>query len=113
MVEYETIFPRNGLNRARSESLLRPISKILVIALAVSAAIPGLPRDSHGRILRSQAQRSEFKREHPCPATGKPSGSCPGYVIDHVIPLKRGGPDIPANMQWQTIKDAKAKDKVE
>jgi hypothetical protein len=30
-------------------------------------------------------------------------------VIDHVIPLKRGGPDTETNMQWQTIAAAKAK----
>ena len=36
-----------------------------------------------------------------------------GHVIDHIIPLKRGGPDAPVNMEWQTIEDAKAKDKWE
>jgi hypothetical protein len=34
-------------------------------------------------------------------------------VIDHVVPLKRGGADAPTNMQWQTVTAAKAKDKVE
>jgi hypothetical protein len=34
-------------------------------------------------------------------------------VIDHVVPLKRGGADAPNNMQWQTTRDAKAKDKIE
>jgi hypothetical protein len=34
-------------------------------------------------------------------------------VVDHVIALKRGGPDDSANMKWQTIADAKAKDKIE
>jgi len=42
-----------------------------------------------------------------------PTGPCPGYIIDHVIALKRGGPDTPANMQWQTVEDAKAKDRWE
>ena len=32
-------------------------------------------------------------------------------MIDHVIPLKRGGPDSPDNMQWQTREAAKAKDR--
>ena len=41
------------------------------------------------------------------------AASCPGYVIDHIIALKRGGPDTPANMQWQTVGEAKAKDRVE
>ena len=54
-----------------------------------------------------------FKKQSPCPSTGKTSGSCPGYVIDHVKPLKRGGADAPGNMQWQTKEAAKAKDKVE
>ena len=42
-------------------------------------------------------------RSTPCPANGRSSGACPGYVVDHKVPLKRGGPDSPANMQWQTI----------
>jgi len=37
----------------------------------------------------------------------------PGHVVDHIIPLKRGGLDEPNNMQWQTVTDAKAKDRVE
>ena len=41
--------------------------------------------------------------------TGYPHGR-PGYVVDHVIPLKRGGADAPWNMQWQTIAEGKAKD---
>lgn len=73
----------------------------------------GVPRDSHRRIERSEHAKDEFKHSHPCPSTGKSSGSCPGYVIDHVTPLKRGGADDPSNMQWQTTADAKAKDKVE
>ena len=73
----------------------------------------GVPRDSDGRIRRSVAAKDEFKHEHPCPSTGRPRGACPGYVIDHVIPLKRGGPEAPANMQWQTIEESKAKDRIE
>ena len=70
-------------------------------------------RDSHGRIKRSTAAKNAFKRQHPCPATGQSSGSCPGYVIDHVVPLKRGGADAPSNMQWQTTSEAKQKDRWE
>jgi len=78
-----------------------------------STYAPGVPRDSHGHIKRSTKAKDDFKHGHPCPSTGKTSGSCPGYVVDHVKPLKRGGADKPENMQWQTVQAAKAKDKVE
>ena len=45
-------------------------------------------RDSHGHIARSQQAKEQFMR-----VTGYPHGR-PGYVIDHVIPLKRGGADF-------------------
>ena len=76
-------------------------------------AAQGVARDKHGRIARSGRARAEFKKEHPCPSTGKSSGGCPGYVIDHVHPLKRGGADRPENMQWQTRQAAREKDKTE
>lgn len=59
---------------------------------------------------RSAAELAAFKRENPCPATGLRRGSCPGYVIDHVRPLCAGGPDLRANMQWQTRADSLVKD---
>ena len=81
---------------------------------APDASVPSsVPRDADGHIKRSSAPRAAFERSHPCPSTGKTTGSCPGYVVDHVKPLKRGGADTPENMQWQTVEAAKAKDKVE
>src|SRR5207247_942917 len=65
------------------------------------------PRDANGRILRSPAARAQFLRP-----TGYPHGR-PGYVVDHIIPLECGGADSPSNMQWQTIAEAKAKDRTE
>lgn len=73
----------------------------------------GVTRDSHGHIARSAKAKDEFKKSHPCPSTGKASGACPGYVIDHVTPLKRRGADAPNNMQWQIIAAARAKDRWE
>jgi hypothetical protein len=77
------------------------------------AANSTVQRDKHGRIKRSSAAKNTFKRDHPCPATGKSSGRCPGYVVDHVRPLECGGADAPSNMQWQTSAEGKAKDKTE
>lgn len=62
---------------------------------------------------RSQSARQSFVRTTPCPATGQPKLPCPGYIIDHVVPLCAGGEDHPDNMQWQTVADAKAKDREE
>lgn len=73
----------------------------------------GVERDDHGKIKRSEKAKDDFKGQHPCPSTGKSSGSCPGYVIDHIKPLKKGGKDGPFNMQWQTQSAAKAKDRWE
>ena len=73
----------------------------------------GVARDSHGRIKRSPQARRDFQKSRPCPSTGRTSGHCPGYVVDHIKPLKRGGADSPSNMQWQTVQAAKEKDKTE
>lgn len=78
-----------------------------------SKAAPWVHRDSHGKIARDPRQLNAFKKQNPCPSTGKTYGSCPGYTVDHVIPLKRGGADAPSNMQWQTNEAAREKDKWE
>ena len=70
-------------------------------------------RDSHGKTPRSEKAMNDFKKSHPCPATGSPHGSCPGYVIDYVVPLKRGGVDTPSNMRWQEDATAKQMDTLE
>lgn len=78
-----------------------------------SHAVPGVKRDTSGKIARSPQAKREFQQSHPCPSTGKAGASCRGYVIDHVTPLERGGSDAPSNMQWQTIEQARIKDRIE
>ncbi len=82
---------------------------LLLSALALSLAT--LPADA--KTPRSSSAKTAFKKMQPCPATGSSKGGCPGYVIDHVVPLDCGGADAPENMQWQTTWDAKQKDKWE
>jgi hypothetical protein len=72
-----------------------------------------LPISAYAREHRSNAARHAFVNEHACPGTGLNKLPCHGYIIDHVVPLCAGGADDPSNMQWQTVADAKAKDRVE
>ena len=81
-------------------------------ALINSAAIV-LPNVASAREYRSREVTREFQREHPCPSTGLTSGACPAYRKDHVIPLACNGPDAVSNLQWQTVRDARAKDRWE
>jgi hypothetical protein len=59
------------------------------------------------------AVRRSFQAVHPCSVTGRISGAFPGFVVDHIKPLKRGGADAPSNMQSETTAAAKAKNRVE
>jgi hypothetical protein len=81
-----------------------------LVSLLVAAPVCQLKRDDKGHIVRDQNQRAIFKATHRCPSTGKSSGSCPGYKVDHICPLECCGKDNPGNMQWQSNADAKAKD---
>jgi len=58
---------------------------------------------------RSKAQRAQFVRSVPCPETGITRAACPGWEVDHVVPLCAGGADRPANMQWLLVAEHKAK----
>jgi len=64
-------------------------------------------RDANGHIKRSEQAKHDFMRQ-----TGYPHGR-PGYVVDHIVPLACGGADVLSNMQWQTVAESKAKDRVE
>jgi len=98
-VYQSTVYPQQHLKkdgsidkRYKTNSLYSPYS---------------IKRDKNGKIIRSEAAKRAFMK-----LTGYPKGR-PGYVIDHIKPLKEGGCDCPENMQWQTIAAAKAKDKWE
>jgi len=66
-------------------------------------------RTSSGRIRRITTVRRQFQRENPCPATGLQTGACPGYQVDHVIPLKRDGPNAPGICNGRRLEEARAK----
>lgn len=62
---------------------------------------------------RSRALRAEFQRANPCPATGQPTGACPGWEVDHIEALICGGKDELRNLQWLTIAEHREKTRVE
>jgi hypothetical protein len=62
---------------------------------------------------RDPAQVRSFRKVNPCPSTGKTSGACPGFVVDHLWPLCAGGEDSPKNMAWQPVDESYEKDKSE
>ncbi len=81
--------------------ILQTILALLLVVAPLDAKC-GIPTTK-----RHSAVAHRFMRD-----TGYPHGR-PGWVVDHIIALCKGGKDEPANMQWQTIADAKAKDKWE
>ena len=97
--------------REHNRSLLGTKTKRTTSSRSSSSGIPQkstvAARDAHGRIQRSEEARKQFMKQ-----TGYPNGR-KGYVVDHVDPLECGGADAPSNMQWQTVAEAKIKDRTE
>lgn len=62
-----------------------------------------IKRDAKGQILRRADVLVAFKRIHPCPSTGKSTGACRGWQLNHVIPLACGGEDAVSNLQWMPV----------
>jgi len=82
--------------------------RLLALALLLSFAVI-----AEAKTYRDPHERAAFVKQYPCPSTGKTRGACPGYAVDHIKPLCAGGADRPSNMQWQTVKEAKQKDREE
>lgn len=58
---------------------------------------------------RSKKVLRQFAKLQACPSTGAHRLPCPGWQIDHALPLKCKGPDDPANLQWLTVAEHKIK----
>lgn len=63
---------------------------VLLLSLLAAAAF-----------ARDPAQVRAFRKANACPATTKTDGACPGWVVNHIVPLCFGGKDEPANMEWE------------
>lgn len=79
---------------------MRLLAPHILAALLFSGWL--LPHDTHAA-PRRMAERAAFVRQNPCPATNLRRGACPGWEVDHVVPLCAGGADVRSNMQWLTV----------
>jgi hypothetical protein len=85
---------------------LEPPKMDRVLVETPNLACRAVDRDGK-EVYRSRSRRNLFRR-----MSGYPKGR-PGYVVDHIIPLHCGGCDRPDNMAWQTVEDARSKDRDE
>ena len=88
--------------------------KIIIAFLLFSMAQVVYADLCYSPSCRSENTVHAFRKQNPCPATGKTTGACSGWVVDHKIPLCSGqGADDPSNMQWQAVAPSHVKDKEE
>lgn len=57
-------------------------------------------RLADGSIHRRSDVINAYRKLHPCPSTGKNTGACSGWALDHIIPLASGGCDAVSNLAW-------------
>jgi hypothetical protein len=90
---------------------MRRLLVALALALSMGACTAASPlqetrvgaevlRSEGGQIQRSSAVVRAFQQRWACPATHQHTGACPGWAVDHVIPLACGGLDAVSNLQW-------------
>lgn len=65
--------------------------------------IENIRRDADGSIHRRSDVLRAFRRLYACPSTQLHTGACPGWQMDHPIPLSRGGCDAVSNIQWLPV----------
>lgn len=80
--------------------------KIMTLLFLASLVAMSMP-DAQASTCRNPAVKRQFDR-----AQGYPHGR-KGYIVDHVCSLFNGGRDSTINMQYQTLSESRAKDKIE
>ena len=82
--------------------------RIAAVSLAF-VLLPLIASADTGHLARSAAEVLAFKPENPCPVTHRHRSACPGWQVDHTIPLCAGGLDKAGNMAWLTVADHRFK----
>lgn len=57
-------------------------------------------RLADGSIRRRADVIAAYRAIHPCPSTMQFTGTCPGWSLNHVVPLACGGRDAVSNLMW-------------
>jgi len=70
-------------------------------------------RNADGSIYRRSAVAAAYKRIWPCPSTHEKYGPCPGWSVNHAVPLACGGKDEVSNMLWMRNDAKKIQDSYE
>jgi hypothetical protein len=81
--------------------------------LLITAALLLMATHAHATTARGTEAPRLFRKYNACPSTGKFTGACPGWVMDHLKSLRCGGLDVPENLWWMTTAEAKVKDRQE
>ncbi len=95
-------------NLVDGTAIAHPVIAAIAALVALALATPSIAESA-----RNAKQRRLFMQMHPCPENGAIRGRCRGYVITHITPLCAGGADRWSNMEWQTVADAKVKEREE
>lgn len=77
------------------------------LPLLILTLLPALAGAQHDP--RRWDVRQRFVATAPCPATGQVARPCPGYEVDHRVPLCAGGADAIENLQWLSIAEHRRK----
>lgn len=70
-------------------------------------------RDAKGVIVRRQAVINAFWAQNICPSTLKYAAPCPGWALNHIIPLACGGRDAVNNLFKMQVSTKKLIDAIE
>lgn len=101
---------REALDEARFQNkVLTCLAAVLLLGLLLALVWRLTASAAAQSIARDRGEVRAFRVENPCPATGDTRGVCPGWHVDHILPLCAGGLDLRSNMQWITVEDHRFK----
>jgi len=88
------------------------LQHLFIFLFLIGTVLVGVHLDAIAKCGVPTTHRGDSARYQFMKQTGYAHGR-PGWVVDHIFALCKGGLDVPENMQWQTVAAAKKKDRVE